>query len=332
MSRIPAKLISLIRDNRDFLIVSHLRPDGDAIASSLALSLVLKALGKRTVIFNQDAVPPNFAFLPGAGRIQREGPPPFSPQAVFLLDSPSPERLGRGRDFLEKGLPTACIDHHVSNLRYAGLNWVDADSPCTGEMILRLGARLDVGLDRDLAECVYVSLLTDMGKFQFMTSPRSGAKVFALAAHLTSFGLVPYEIYKKVFNVYSRGKLELLGVALNNLHVSRDGQIAYISLDRAVTRRFHYFDDTNDGLIAHPRDLAATRVALLFAEGDGKVKVSFRSKEPACLDVNAIATQFGGGGHPAAAGATVPGSLDSVRRRVLRAVRRALAGAPPRAS
>lgn len=325
--RIPRKLISLIGDNDAFLVVSHLRPDGDAVGSSLALALVLERLGKRVAVFNQDRVPDNFAFLPGAGKVFSSLPLPFRPAAAFLLDSPSLPRLGRAAALIEGGIPTVGIDHHVSNLRYADLNWIDPAAPCTGEMVLRLAGKLGVGTDRDLAECVYVSMLTDMGKFQFMTTPEQGEKIFSLAARLTSHGLVPYEIYKRVFNVYSRNKLDLMAAALANLHYSLGGQVAYISLDRLQTRRLRYFDDTNDGLIALPRDLASTRVALLFAEGDGKVKVSLRSKEPARIDVNRVARRFGGGGHPAAAGCTLPGSLAGVQRKILRAVREEVSAA-----
>jgi len=294
------------------------------------MALVLRALGKRAAVFNTDRIPPNFAFLPGASEILFQGPLPFRPQVALFLDTPSPPRLGRALDLIGPGTVRAAIDHHVSNPGYTGLDWIDPSAPCTAEMVLRLGRRLGVPLGRDLALCVYVALLTDMGKFQFMVTPGQGKKIFELAGRLTAKGLVPYEIYKKVYNVYDPSSLKLLAAALSNLHVTRDGLIGYVCLDRETTARFHFFDDTNDALIAQPRDLASTRVALLFAEHRGGVKVSFRSKEPDVIDVNRIAAHFGGGGHAAAAGAEVPGDLGSVVPAVLRRVRAAVAAAGPR--
>jgi len=318
--KVPPSLVAALRSRRSFLISSHLRPDGDAIGSQLALRLILRALGKRVVIQDHSPVPVNFRFLPGAGRVRPFGALPFRPEAALIVDAPSPHRLGRVLEHLS-GIPLIInVDHHVSNEYFGGINWVEAKSSSVGEMICALPRALGLPLSRPVALCLYVALLTDMGKFQFMVTPESGARIFRLAASLTATGLVPYEIYKLVYNLYSNNQLKLLGEALNTLSFAAGGQIAHMSVTAAMVKKYGISDDNTDGLISQPRDLRSTRVAILFTESDGKIKVSLRSKEPRRLNMNRVASRFGGGGHPAAAGAEVAGSLSHVRPLVLRAV------------
>jgi phosphoesterase RecJ-like protein len=318
--KVPPSLISAIRSRRSFLISSHIRPDGDAIGTQLALRLILLALGKKAVIQNHSPVPRNFHFLPGSRLIRPFGKLPFRPDAALIIDVPSPHRLGGVREHLQ-GIPLVInIDHHISNEYFGSINWVEAKSSSVGEMVCSLVRALGLPLSRPIALCLYVALLTDMGKFQFMVTPESGARIFRLAASLTATGLVPYEIYKLVYNLYSHDQLKLLGEALRTLAFAASGQIAHMSVTAAMVKKYGISDDNTDGLISQPRDLRSTRVAILFTESEGKVKVSLRSKEPRRLNMNRVASRFGGGGHPAAAGAEVEGSLGHVRPLIVKAV------------
>lgn len=318
--KVPPALVAALRSRRSFLVSSHLRPDGDAIGTQLALRLILLALGKRVVVQDHSPVPVNFHFLPGARLIRPFGPLPFRPEAALIVDAPSPHRLGKVREHLPAIPLVINVDHHVSNEYFGGINWVEPKSSSVGEMVHALVRALGLPLSRPVALCLYVALLTDMGKFQFMVTPESGARIFRLAAELTATGLVPYEIYKLVYNLYSNDQLKLLGEALRTLAFAAGGQIACMSVTEEMVRRYGISDDNTDGLISQPRDLRSTRVAILFTESDGKVKVSLRSKEPRRLNMNRVASRFGGGGHPAAAGAEVEGSLAHVRPLVLKAV------------
>ncbi len=327
--KVPPPLTGLLLERSRFLITSHLRPDGDAIGSQLALAAILEALGKETVIQNQAPVPENLAFLPGAGRIAPFGDLPFSPDAAVILDSPRPCRVGE----IEKHLPAAGklvnIDHHISNSGYGDVSWVEPEASSVGEMIYHLLRPLGVKLTREIALPIYVAILTDMGKFQYMVTPESGARVFRLAGRLVETGLVPYEIYKKVYNLYSAAPLKFLGEALTTLEYAAGGQIAFIRVSREMLDRYGDGFDVTENLISYPRDIISTRVALLFTElAEGGVKVSFRSKEPDRIDVNRIASRFGGGGHPAAAGSELAGDLDRAVTRVVTAVEEYLAKLP----
>lgn len=284
----------------------------------------MRILGKKAAIQNQSPVPVNFRFLPGADLIKTYGPLSFKPRVALVLDSPSPNRAGEVAKHLETIPVLVNIDHHVSNADYGHFRWVDPASSSVGEMLFHLLPALGVELTRPIALCLYVAVLTDLGKFQFMVTPDSGVRVLKLVIKLIGTGLVPYEIYKKVYNYYSIAPLKLLGEALRTLRFAAGGRIAYLDITGKMQERWGGDYDSTDNLISFPRDLRATRVAIVFTELPGRIKVSFRSKEPALIDVNRIASVFGGGGHPAAAGAEVPGSLKTVRSKVLSMVRKEL--------
>jgi bifunctional oligoribonuclease and PAP phosphatase NrnA len=327
--QVPPALVRLLLERSRFLIASHLRPDGDAIGSQLALAGILDRLGKAAVIQNETPVPENFRFLPGAEKISLFGKLPFVPEAAVILDSPRAGRVGEVEKHLGAAGPVVNIDHHVSNSRYGDVIWVEPESSSVGEMIYHLLKPLGVELDREIAEAIYVAVLTDMGKFQYMVTPESGARVFRLAADLAETGLVPYEIYKKVYNLYSVLPLKFLGEALSTLEFAASGQIAFIRVGREILERYNDGSDITENLISYPRDIISTRVALLFtALPGGGVKVSFRSKEPDLIDVNRIASRFGGGGHPAAAGAELAEDLDRAVSRVIAAVEEYLKDLP----
>lgn len=318
--KVPPPLTDLFLENSRFLITSHLRPDGDAIGSQLALAGILEELGKETVIQNEAPVPKNFSFLPGAEKISPFGKLPFLPEVAVVIDSPRPCRVGAVGKHLASAGKLVNIDHHVSNSGFGDIAWVEPESSSAGEMIYHLLPPLGVKLTRSIALAIYVAILTDMGKFQYMVTPRSGVRVFRLAGRLVETGLVPYEIYKKVYNLYSVVPLKFLGEALTTLEFAAGGQIAFLRIGREMLKRYGDGSDITENLISYPRDIISTRVAMLFTElPGGGVKVSFRSKEPDLIDVNRLASRFGGGGHPAAAGAELAEDLDRAVSRVLAA-------------
>lgn len=318
--KIPPRVIELLIKCDRFLISTHLRADGDAIGAQLALAGILHQLGKDTVIQNETPVPENYSFLPGVEQINQFGKLPFQPQAAILLDSPDPKRIGVIKRHLVTIDKIINIDHHVSNSSYGDAYWVEPEASSVGEMIFHMITPLKARLTRDIALCIYVAVLTDMGKFQYMVTSQSGTRIFSLAAKLVETGLVPYEIYKKVYNLYSIAPLKLLGEALSKLELRDSSGIALMKISRSMIERAGNDFDITENLISYPRDIITTRVAILFVEHDEFIKVSFRSKEPSIIDVNKIASRFGGGGHPAAAGAEIPGSLDEVAEMVVREV------------
>jgi phosphoesterase RecJ-like protein len=194
---------------------------------------------------------------------------------------------------------------------------VDAGAAATGELIFELAVANGWPMTQAAARGLYVAILTDTGGFRYSnTTPRA----HAIAAQLVAFGVDPEHTYRRIYASLSPGRLQLLRDALDTLGVDSEFGLAWVSVNNEAMDRYGVGSDDLDGIVEHPRSVAGTRVALFFRDlGYGKVKVSFRSTGD--VDVNALARQFGGGGHEKASGALVTGSLDDVRNRVVQAAR-----------
>jgi phosphoesterase RecJ-like protein len=245
---------------------------------------------------------------------------------VVVLDISDLKRLGTLADAVRAFAgPKLVIDHHIpSDDPPAEVVVSDTTACATGELVFDLALVLDQPLDAAAAQALYVALLTDTGGFRFSnTTPRC----HAIAAQLLAVGLDPEEVYRRVYASVPAGKLHLLREALATLEVDPALGLSWISVEAGATDRHGVKSEDLDGIVEHPRSIAGTRLALLFRDlGHGKVKVSFRSTGD--VDVNALARQFGGGGHAKASGALIPGALDAVRQRVVAAARAHVAPHP----
>jgi phosphoesterase RecJ-like protein len=214
--------------------------------------------------------------------------------------------------------PKLVIDHHIATDDPAGDIVVSDTTACaTGELVFDVMRVLGLELTRPIATGLYVALLTDTGGFRFAnTSPRA----HAIAGQLLAAGVDPEEIYRRVYASVPIGKLQLLREALATLEVDAARGLSWISVPAGAMERFGVRSEDLDGIVEHPRSIAGTRLALFFRDlGHGKVKVSFRST--GAVDVNAVAREFGGGGHAKASGALVAGDLEAVQGRVVAAAR-----------
>jgi phosphoesterase RecJ-like protein len=220
-------------------------------------------------------------------------------------------------------VPKLVIDHHIATDDPAGDTIVSDVTACaTGELVFDLLRVLALELTTPIATGLYVAILTDTGGFRYAnTTPRC----HAIAAQLLAAGIDPEEIYRRVYASMPVGKLHLLREALASLEVDAERGLSWISVAAGATERHGVRGEDLDGIVEHPRSIAGTRLALFFRDlGHGKVKVSFRSTGG--VDVNALARQFGGGGHAKASGALIAGDLASVRETVVEAARQYLGG------
>jgi phosphoesterase RecJ-like protein len=214
--------------------------------------------------------------------------------------------------------PRIVIDHHVPTLEPAGdIVLADTAACATGELLYDFAVVLGLEIDIATAEALYTAILTDTGGFRYSnTTPRA----HAIAAQLVACGVDPEHTYRRIYASLSPGRLQLLRDALDTLGVDAEFGLAWVSVSNEAMDRYGVSSDDLDGIVEHPRSVAGTRVALFFRDlGYGKVKVSFRSTGD--VDVNALARQFGGGGHEKASGALITGSLDQVRDKVVTAAR-----------
>jgi phosphoesterase RecJ-like protein len=311
-----AEIAAALRKAQRIVVLSHVRPDGDAYGSQLALALSLRELGKDVTVWNEDGMLGKYSFMPGSELLQR---PPAEPQTFDLgvaLDTAIQSRLGTAGEAAHAP-KWINIDHHPTNPRYGDYVYIDPTAPATGEILFELLTAEGLPLNRDIAENLFVAISTDTGSFQY---PNTTARTFEIGAKLLQCGVEVGRVSQLLYETYPRRRVELLRELLGTMRFEADGQVASFSLSLAVAKSLGVMPEDNEGLIDHLRAIQGVVVAVFFEELlEGKVRVSMRSKSEAA-DVAAICQQFGGGGHKLAAGARVRGSLAEVEQRVTKAI------------
>ena len=304
----------VLRENERFAVLSHVRPDGDALGSQLALALSLQQLGKKVRVWNEDGMLEKYSFLPRGDLLTK---PPHTAEdvdAAIALDTAIQNRLGTAFTAVRSAKIWINIDHHLSNPGYGDLVHVDPTAPATGQIIFDLIKSQDFPFDREIAENLYAAISTDTGSFQY---PKTSARTFEVAAELVCTGIDVGQLSQQLYENYPRRRVELLRELLRTMRFERDGRVASFSLSLQTAAELQDLPEDNEGLIDHLRAIRGVIVAVFFEElADGKVRVSMRSKSDA-VDVCAICQKFGGGGHTLAAGARVRGTLAEVERNVL---------------
>jgi phosphoesterase RecJ-like protein len=305
------------REHQGFAILSHVRPDGDALGSQLALALSLKQLGKNVRVWNEDGMLEKYSFL---ARAQLLTKPPSGAEDVdvaIALDTAIQNRLGTAFQAIRTAKIWVNIDHHPSNPGYGDLVYVDPVAPATGQILFELIKSERLPFDRAIAENLYIAISTDTGSFQY---PNTSARTFEIAAELVRAGVDVGRINQQVYENYPRRRVELLRELLRTMRFEDGGRVASFSLSLKTAAKLGVLPEDNEGLIDHLRAIRGVIVAVFFEElTDGKVRVSMRSKSEK-TDVCAICQKFGGGGHTLAAGARVRGSLAEVEQKILEAI------------
>ena len=311
------EIAAALHKARTVVVASHLRPDADALGSTIAAALWLKACGKEVTAWNEDGAISKFSFLPG---YQMVTPPAASPQAfdvVLALDNSTKKRLGKVVDGIAPGALWINIDHHVSNECYGELNYIDPSSPATGQILFEFFQQIGVPLTPDMATNLFAAISTDTGSFQYQGT---NGRTFDAASHLVACGVEVGELSRAMYDNQPRRRFELLRHALNNTKFWCDDRIATFSLTMEDVKRLDILPEDNEGIIDNLRSIEGVIVAVFFEElPEGKVRVSARSKDLA-VDVCKACQVFRGGGHPMAAGARVRGSLESVEKEFLNVV------------
>jgi phosphoesterase RecJ-like protein len=317
------RIIEVIRANETFCIVGHMRPDGDCIGSQLGLALALRNEGKKVTVWNQDTIPLKYRFLNPENLIEkpRRGE---KFDCVIATDCASLERLGKVADCIGDRKILINIDHHQSNPRYGDVNWVSPREPSCGELIYRLLKVARWPITKPIADLLFAAISTDTGSFQYANT-RPGT--FHAGAELVSRGADLAKICDEVYQSYPVSRAKLLQHVYSKFRLADNDRIAWFWLKHKDFKRTGAASDDTEGLIDHIRAIEPVVVACVFEEVAPEItRLSLRSKN-AQVNVNEIAGQFGGGGHPAAAGARIAGKPLSVQRKVIAAIKRALKAA-----
>ncbi|HEX5634109.1 MAG TPA: bifunctional oligoribonuclease/PAP phosphatase NrnA [Gemmatimonadales bacterium] len=317
------QLAQAIKPRMRICLTTHVNPDGDGLGSEVALVHLFRALGADPVIVNPTPTPPRYEFLfegiPGVDRSAEAVKEIRRADLVFVVDIADLGRLGMLQEAVRaRGVPVACIDHHVSaGTLPDGPRFVDPSASATGELVVEFAEANGWVIPPLAARALYVAVLTDTGGFRFSnTRPRT----LRVAADLLECGVDPEEIYLQVYANAPEGRARLLAEALQTLVVERDTGLAWITIPPGSLERHSVSADDLDGVVEYARSVEGVRLALLFRElAQGRIKVSLRSV--GAVDVSDFARQFGGGGHRKAAGLSLEGPLAEVQSRVLEAAR-----------
>ena len=297
-------LFSLFDRYHNFALSTHINPDGDAIGSELGLYSFLTRLGKSVKIFNTDAVPPNYRFLPFWDRIEStHSVGTYRPEVLIVLDASTLERIGKA---LSKTLypiySLINIDHHATAKAFGDINLIVPSASSTSEIVYKLIKSYQTPIDKACALCLYTGLMFDTGCFRHSNTT---AETHRIASDLIEIGgFSPDEVYRNVYEQVPVAKIHLLSEVLGTLQVTDDGKIASVYVTQTMFRKTGTTPDAVEGIVNQIQAIAGVEIALCASEMiDRSTKVSLRSQS--CVDVSQLAAEFDGGGHARAAGCRI---------------------------
>jgi len=328
-------LQEVLKKHQRFVLTSHVRPDCDALGSELALASVIDALGKEARIVNADATPPRLAFVDPRRRIEvlgRDVDPGELDECdvIVVLDTSVWGQLGAMADGLRRLTKQfVVIDHHPGDVEVPGLVLKDPEAEATGSLVFRAAGFLDVPLTSEMASALFAAIATDTGWFRF---PSTTSDTFNVISQLVARGACPSEIFQQLYERDSMGRMKLRGLVLSRIVAEIDGRLAHTHVLAEDFARVGASPSETEDFVNMALVIEGVEVAVMLIENpDTTVKVSFRSRGG--IDCNRLAATFGGGGHKAAAGATLRRPFGETQSRVLDAVRKALSasGTRPRA-
>lgn len=322
---------ALVAAKRNFVLTTHVNPDGDGLGSEVALALWLAALGRKVTILNDGAMPDNFEFLGGlfpveTFTLERAEQVFADAEVAVVLDMQNEERLGRLRPYLSRpGVTVAILDHHVGTPSFGHVHLVLPEKAATGELVYDLVRRTPGALTRPMAEALYTALVTDTGSFRHSNTDPD---VHLMAARLLELGVESAVIQSWIHRHRHMNRLRFVGHMLMNLRTSDDGTVAWFEVTPELFTRYDVDSTDTEGLVDFPRTVPGVEAVMLLTDlGDGRVKASMRSSGR--VDVQRVAQLFGGGGHRFAAGATLDGPLEAAGTRLRAALAEAVAALDP---
>ena len=306
-------VVDELRTGERFLLTTHENPDGDALGSLLAMNHILRAMGKDSVIFlpaKEFPLPVEYRFLP-LEEVFHEPPADMADRVIAFLDCGNIDRMPEG--FLQGNANKVLnIDHHHDNTRFGTINLVDVEASCTAEIVFELAGLLGVELTPEIAEALYVGLVTDTGKFMY---ENADARSHQMAATLIEAGVDVQDVYRRLYEHVPLEKLRLLARALNGIELHQGGLLAITYISSDDYEATGAAEELTEGIIDYLRTLDGTAMAAVvrdqFEQGRAARKVSLRSTDGR-VDVSAIARKHGGGGHPQAAGFGTDMGLEEV--------------------
>jgi bifunctional oligoribonuclease and PAP phosphatase NrnA len=316
-----AEVAERIRSGRRFLITGHRNPDGDALGSAIALQRLIRKLGKTASIVVRDGFAKPLMNMPGTEEVvvsdSLPSDYPNGYDALFAMECPEVQRTGYN---VLPG-PVVNIDHHLGNEMYGEINYLDIEAPSVGEMVLQMNRNhLKLPLDREIATAMYVSLATDTGFFRYHNTT---LRTFQAAEELVRAGAVPGDVSLWINESNTRGSIKLLGLCLTTLELHSGGKVATTELPQRFFAEAGASPEDTEGIVNYGRSIDGVMASALLKESDNGTRVSLRAKPG--VDVQQIAAMFGGGGHKAASGCTIPLPLAEAKAKLIPLLENAVA-------
>ncbi len=304
----------IIKSAKKILLISHINPDGDTLGSICGLAALIKENFKKECDLLVDNLPASYEFLPGikGAKFYSTIDKSLVYDLVVTVDVAALDRMGEAKVFFDKAAVTLNIDHHATNNSFAQNNIVVPDASSAGEVVAALANENGWKMNYDSALALYTAILTDTGSFKYSnTSP----KTFETVAKLLEYGVKPHDVYKQCYESYPKNFFMFQNHCLNKAVFLKNDKVAYTEIYKKDVEKFGVGPDCTEGLTEKLRAISSTEVAFIAKEiAPGMVKFSMRSKN---VDVAAICSNFGGGGHKLAAGCVIKCLMKSAVEKIL---------------
>ena len=311
-------ILEEIKKAESILILTHESPDGDAIGSSLAVNLALKQLGKNPEVIIRE-FPRTFEFLPSSNDRKIEAQKDRY-DLIITLDCADQKRLV-GKEYIEKADKIINIDHHGSNTMYGDINFINPVAPACCEILIGMLEYFDIPINVEIGTAILAGIITDTGGFKYASVT---AETFEFTAELLRKGVNVSEIYKNVLETRTKGNFELLRRSMDRLELLEDGKVAFTYITKKDEEEVNAEPGDHEGIVENGRSIEGVKVSIFLRQKDEEnaFKISMRSNGN--INVSDICFIFGGGGHPNAAGALIQGSIEEVKEKILKEVRKAI--------
>jgi phosphoesterase RecJ-like protein len=310
-------IIKAIHEGENFLITAHVRLDGDALGSELAVYLMLREMGKKVVVYNQDRTPERYQFLPAAHHITHSISNIEQYDTCMVLDCSELTRVGDEAEKIRKIKKLINIDHHVSNNGFCTLKMLDAKASSTGELIFRLMQEMGFKMTKDICTNLYAAIITDTGSFRYSSTTK---ETLMAAGVLVGEGANPQRIAENIYESDSPARLKLLAKALSTLSLDLDSRVGSMVVTQNDLEETGAAWEHTEGFVDIPRTVKGIEVSVLYTQReDDHFKLSLRSKTK--VNVEKLAKKFGGGGHIHASSCWMKGDIETIKSQIIQAVR-----------
>lgn len=313
-------IINRIKESNRITITFHVSPDGDSLGSSLALMLCLKKMNKNVSIVSKDSVPESYKFLPGVNEIEvASGLIPDDTDCLIILDCGDVRRVSADMNINSRNYTLINIDHHLSNDLYGDLNYVDTNAAAVGEIVYQLMQLMGISIDKDIATCLYTSIVTDTGGFKHSNTT---SVTHTIIGDIINSGIDFSDLHRLIFENKKLERVKLYGKVIDKMVIVHNGKVCIMQLSKAMLDELNLESSDTSDIVSIGMSIDSVEVGILLKETVDGVKISLRSKSK--VDVRKIAETFGGGGHTRASGLSTDKDIDAALEIILKAVEKEL--------